>query len=117
MRRAGEWTGPLGMHPLRGSSTTRSLTLRWRKRRSASHCLGNDLSDLAPQIASYRHSGDGILRPQTASDLQSPLTESNRRPSPYHGDALPTELRGHVFSYLTWGSACLASFTAPTHRC
>src|SRR6185369_6385982 len=26
--------------------------------------------------------------------LRSPLTESNRRPSPYHGDALPTELRG-----------------------
>src|SRR5512132_3954045 len=26
----------------------------------------------------------------------SPLTESNRRPSPYHGDALPTELRGHT---------------------
>ena len=26
--------------------------------------------------------------------VQSPLTESNRRPSPYHGDALPTELRG-----------------------
>ena len=25
---------------------------------------------------------------------ESPLTESNRRPSPYHGDALPTELRG-----------------------
>jgi hypothetical protein len=33
----------------------------------------------------------------------SPLTESNRRPSPYHGDALPTELRGPVFSCLTWG--------------
>src|SRR5262252_500960 len=29
---------------------------------------------------------------------ESPLTESNRRPSPYHGDALPTELRGQVFS-------------------
>jgi hypothetical protein len=28
------------------------------------------------------------------SNLRSPLTESNRRPSPYHGDALPTELRG-----------------------
>src|SRR4051794_15744464 len=28
----------------------------------------------------------------------SPLTESNRRPSPYHGDALPTELRGHAAS-------------------
>ena len=26
----------------------------------------------------------------------SPLTESNRRPSPSHGDALPTELRGHT---------------------
>ena len=25
---------------------------------------------------------------------QSPLTESNRRPFPYHGNALPTELRG-----------------------
>ena len=32
----------------------------------------------------------------------SPLTESNRRPSPYHGDALPTELRGQVLSCLTW---------------
>src|SRR3954447_14077790 len=31
---------------------------------------------------------DGALNPW------SPLTESNRRPSPYHGDALPTELRG-----------------------
>jgi hypothetical protein len=28
----------------------------------------------------------------------SPVTESNRRPSPYHGDALPTELTGPVFS-------------------
>ena len=29
---------------------------------------------------------------------QSPNTESNRRPSPYHGDALPTELLGHSSS-------------------
>src|SRR3954454_4882820 len=28
-------------------------------------------------------------------DRTSPFTESNRRPSPYHGDALPTELKGH----------------------
>src|SRR5262249_51524614 len=35
----------------------------------------------------------------------SPLTESNRRPSPYHGDALPTELRGPVLSYLICGFA------------
>src|ERR1700761_5702656 len=33
----------------------------------------------------------------------SPVTESNRRPSPYHGDALPTELTGPVFSCLAWG--------------
>src|SRR4051812_16446938 len=31
-----------------------------------------------------------------SSPVSSPLTESNRRPSPYHGDALPTELRGRV---------------------
>src|SRR4051794_16854916 len=28
--------------------------------------------------------------------LWSPFTESNRRPSPYHGDALPTELKGRA---------------------
>jgi PLD-like domain len=28
--------------------------------------------------------------------LQSPLADSNRRPPPYHGGALPTELRGRV---------------------
>src|SRR5216683_6620878 len=38
----------------------------------------------------------------------SPLTESNRRPSPYHGDALPTELRGPVFTSLTWGFVLLS---------
>src|SRR5699024_12696332 len=27
--------------------------------------------------------------------LASPNTDLNRRPSPYHGDALPTELLGH----------------------
>src|SRR5437588_5089588 len=32
--------------------------------------------------------------PAIGSVAWSPLTESNRRPSPYHGDALPTELRG-----------------------
>src|SRR5918998_325122 len=29
----------------------------------------------------------------------SPNTESNRRPSPYHGDALPTELLGQCSPY------------------
>jgi hypothetical protein len=32
----------------------------------------------------------------------SPLTESNRRPSPYHGDALPTELRGRRYLLRTF---------------
>src|ERR1700751_992957 len=29
-----------------------------------------------------------------AGTLQSPLSDSNRRPLPYHGSALPAELRG-----------------------
>src|SRR5690606_12637837 len=33
---------------------------------------------------------------RSALQQLSPLTESNRRPSPYHGDALPTELRGRA---------------------
>ncbi len=33
---------------------------------------------------------------------QSPLTESNCRPFPYHGNALPTELRGLSFPYRNW---------------
>jgi hypothetical protein len=39
---------------------------------------------------------ESILISLNGSDLRSPLTESNRRPSPYHGDALPTELRGQA---------------------
>jgi hypothetical protein len=33
-----------------------------------------------------------------AALLQSPLTDSNRRPPPYHGGALPTELRGRAWT-------------------
>src|SRR6476469_10045030 len=33
----------------------------------------------------------------------SPNTESNRRPSPYHGDALPTELLGQQSTRLHGG--------------
>src|ERR1700722_12660853 len=43
--------------------------------------------------------------PPKASLTWSPVTESNRRPSPYHGDALPTELTGRVFNCLTWAFA------------
>ena len=42
---------------------------------------------------------------RTVVDCPSPLTESNRRPSPYHGDALPTELRGRKRSLMTADSA------------
>jgi hypothetical protein len=42
---------------------------------------------------------------RTVVDCPSPLTESNRRPSPYHGDALPTELRGRKRSLMTASSA------------
>ena len=40
----------------------------------------------------------------------SPVTESNRRPSPYHGDALPTELTGPIFTCPTWGFAVSTRF-------
>ena len=46
----------------------------------------------------------------------SPVTESNRRPSPYHGDALPTELTGPVFSYLTCGFAPSAASLGRAQR-
>jgi integrase len=59
-------------------------------------------SDLATQSATLGASDPAPEEPETAPDLRSPLTESNRRPSPYHGDALPTELRGPVLSCLTW---------------
>ncbi len=41
----------------------------------------------SPHRQSWEEGESGLLS-------WSPLTESNRRPSPYHGDALPTELRG-----------------------
>ena len=44
-----------------------------------------------------------LARVRKASLTWSPVTESNRRPSPYHGDALPTELTGPVFTCLTCG--------------
>src|SRR5262245_55209336 len=37
-----------------------------------------------------------VPRLSEAPRHQSPNTESNRRPSPYHGDALPTELLGRA---------------------
>jgi hypothetical protein len=55
----------------------------------------------------YRHASLWILKSslwilssgvRNNALTRSPVTESNRRPSPYHGDALPTELTGQVFS-------------------
>ena len=46
----------------------------------------------------------------------SPVTESNRRPSPYHGDALPTELTGPIFTCLTCHFAVSARRSGRTYR-
>src|SRR3954468_3164022 len=40
-------------------------------------------------------------RRRDAAEVLSPHTESNRRPSPYHGDALPTELWGRAGQEVT----------------
>ena len=49
----------------------------------------------------------------------SPVTESNRRPSPYHGDALPTELTGPGFylsdlGFLAWRPNLRPLYSGPT---
>src|SRR5919198_4222862 len=43
-----------------------------------------------------KHGIDENRKTAICTALQSPLTDSNRRPPPYHGGALPTELRGRV---------------------
>src|SRR3954464_11577964 len=53
------------------------------------------MSRLLCQTELPRRGGPGTAAAGAVRNPQSPLTESNRRPSPYHGDALPTELRGH----------------------
>ena len=45
----------------------------------------------ASQAELTRASGE---KPAIPAPSKSPLTDSNRRPPPYHGGALPTELRG-----------------------
>jgi len=39
------------------------------------------------------------------ANARSPLSDSNRRPLPYHGSALPTELRGRVARRSLWRRA------------
>src|SRR6266702_1952096 len=50
-------------------------------------CAGSGRS--CPPKAPRGTSGAVRTRPETAPDLRSPLTESNRRPSPYHGAHRP----------------------------
>src|SRR5215203_3306793 len=52
------------------------------------------MSRLLYQAELLRRAAAAAHRGAWQAAVQSPLTESNRRPSPYHGDALPTELRG-----------------------
>src|SRR5215212_9310848 len=52
------------------------------------------MSRLLYQAELLRRAAAAAHRGVRRAAVQSPLTESNRRPSPYHGDALPTELRG-----------------------
>ena len=60
------------------------------------------LNPKAPKRAPYSpHAGDRAslsseVKARFAALSRSPLTDSNRRPPPYHGGALPTELRGRA---------------------
>src|SRR5438270_12822609 len=51
-------------------------------------------------MTDYGPPGDARSRRHGRAADQSPNTESNRRPSPYHGDALPTELLGRAMKTL-----------------
>src|SRR4051794_27621619 len=59
------------------------------------------MSRLLCQTELPRRGGPGTAAAGAVRNPQSPLTESNRRPSPYHGDALPTELRGRRTDWYT----------------
>src|SRR6266545_6150287 len=47
---------------------------------------------------------------------KSPLTDSNRRPPPYHGGALPTELRGRARTQFSRGSVLFRRDGGPRSR-
>src|SRR5690349_21715629 len=64
------------------------------------------MSRLLYQAELHRHA---VHQGQSFRASQSPLTESNRRPSPYHGDALPTELRGRRTGGRLQDAACRAA--------
>ena len=49
----------------------------------------------------------------TRGHYPSPFTESNRRPSPYHGDALPTELKGPGVPARSRGRVLVLRATGP----
>ena len=80
----GESTGSNRTADLRSRGSERHKLARWAHRRSDPDGRRNGT-----------HTRSRCSK--NALDL-SPVTESNRRPSPYHGDALPTELTGPVFS-------------------
>jgi len=55
--------------------------------------------DMCPENSISWDTFRAACQPRTtrfAGTLQSPLTDSNRRPLPYHGSALPAELRGRL---------------------
>ena len=76
-------------------------TPRSCRRRHTKHS-GSSPTSSALEAAAHRCCTVRRKRPvpgsESAFDLRlwSPVTESNRRPSPYHGDALPTELTGPI---------------------
>jgi hypothetical protein len=52
------------------------------------------LGDYEPPALPLSYAAKGLCEAPQCWSSSSPLTESNRGPSPYHGDALPSELRG-----------------------
>jgi hypothetical protein len=89
------------VRPSRGAIIGMGLGSATRSRSSPSPYSGPDTASRFP--ACSRGGRDlclvgqpqlSVRVPQLQDFSRSPLTDSNRRPPPYHGGALPTELRG-----------------------
>jgi hypothetical protein len=89
-----------GAHQLPGGARRRRSDAAHvhQLRRTARSSADAQCSPGAATTSAARGSGHRIRSAKEKTALQrgfsSPLTDSNRRPLPYHGSALPTELRG-----------------------
>jgi hypothetical protein len=99
---------PAGGRKARRTTCVNGFSLRVGRRMTVRSCLtaaAEKASPMLPEIRAARKAAgrgvDALQKERGAKDdpkslliQRSPLSDSNRRPLPYHGSALPAELRG-----------------------